>query len=266
MELGDEIGSGKTKTVYAHPLLSYLAILYFTDNITAGDGVKKDTILGKGEIDWRTNKNIFEGCLIPRGVPTHYRFSPEVRYTIVERLWPKDRVPLEVVGRRVATGSYLKRHPDIEEGTYFPQIVEEFFYKNDVLHDPMLDNAHLEVLTSEKKTGVYRKSKNLLRITFLALEAQLAKLGHQLIDLKIEVGYFGNPPKLKVVDEITAGSLRVWPFADGVNKLDTSQSNVLLQLNKAGMLDKQTYRNGKSLESVKEGFELFAELTDKFER
>ena len=262
MITGEQIAEGKTKIVYAHPGDLNLAILYFTDNITAGDGVKKDTIPGKGVIDWRTNKNIFERCLIPNAIPTHYVSSPEVGYAVVRNM--RRRVALEVVGRRVATGSFLDLYPDVREGKYFPNLVTQFFYKDDPLHDPLLDERFLKVIEQKKKTDVYSQATNRLTGTFLALEAALAKQRHQLIDLKIEVGYVGEPPELVVVDEITTGSLRVWPFAEGVDTLDTSQENVLSQLNKGGMLDKQIYREGGPLDRVKSKFEVFAELTDRF--
>jgi phosphoribosylaminoimidazole-succinocarboxamide synthase len=260
MNLGPIISQGKTKVVYAHPTDPNLAILYFTDNITAGDGVKKDIVPGKGLIDWRTNKNIFQ-LLEREFVPTHYVTSPEPQYSIVRRM--SRRVPLEVVGRRVGTGSYLDKYPDVKEGKYFPNLVVQFFYKDDGLHDPELDSRFIQVLTEKEKTDVFQLAREHLKKTFVVLENALAKQRHQLIDLKIEVGY-AHPEELVVVDEVTTGSLRVWPFADGVNELDSSQSNVLYQLNKGGMLDKQIYREGGPLDKVKSKFEVFAELTDMF--
>lgn len=260
MKVGPQIGGGKTKIVYADPSNPDLAILYFTDTITAGDGIKRDVIAGKSAIDWRTNKNIFERCLVANKIPTHYISSPEVGYTVVKNM--TRRVPLEVVGRRIATGSYGDRHPEVKEGTYFPQLIVEFFYKDDFLHDPKLDDLHIAVM--RKKTDLYDVAKQHLINTFIALENAFAKQQHQLVDIKIEVGYVGEPQELVVVDEISAGSFRLWPFADGVKVLDTTQPNVLSQLNKGGMKDKQIYREGGGLEKVKKGFELIAEMTDNF--
>jgi len=266
MIIGPIIGEGKTKIIYEYPADKKLAILYFKDDITAGDGAKRDIIPGKGEIDWRTNKNIFERCLKPSLVPTHYISSPEKRYTIVKRMVKKAN--LEIVGRRVATGSYLDRHTGIKEGNYFQDLIVEFFYKDDYLHDPLLDINHIDIMTSKGKTDVYKRSKELLLATFLPLEAALTKFKYQLIDLKIEVGLIagdeGKDHELVVVDDVTAGSLRVWPYLDGVDVLDTSQLNVLSQLNREGMLDKQVYREGGPLEKVKSLFKLFAEVTDRF--
>src|SRR5689334_21065417 len=47
-------------------------------------------------------------------------------------------IPLEVIIRRVATGSYLKRYPNIKEGTRFEQPIVEFTFKDDSKGDPLI--------------------------------------------------------------------------------------------------------------------------------
>ncbi|MBU3958071.1 MAG: hypothetical protein KKB25_03270 [Nanoarchaeota archaeon] len=256
MRVGRKINEGKTKIVYEDPDIKGTVFLYFKDSITAGDGAKKDEINEKGLIHWRTNKNIFELLTFKEGVPTHYIRSPEEGYAEVLRLDKK--YDLEIVGRRVATGSYLVRHPDAREGDCFNPIVAEFFYKDDELNDPKLDDSHIAVL--KNKNPVFSESEKLLKKTFCILEDAFAKQKHQLIDIKIEVGEIGG--KIVVTDEITADSLRLWPYA--VENPDFSKKNVLDQLDKSGMKDKQLFREGKSKEIIKRGFEQIAEMTDSF--
>ena len=105
---------------------------------------------------------------------------------------------------------------------------------------------------------------------FLLLEEAFARENHQYIDQKIEVGiifngqrYDSQQSQIVLVDEITAGSMRVWPYAKA--NPDLSQPNVLSELDKSGMKDKQLYREGKSLDQVKKGFEQIMEMTARFE-
>lgn len=256
MFVGQKINEGKTKIVYEDPDNKGTVFLYFKDSITARDGAKKDEIKGKGLIHWRTNKNIFELLTFKEGVPTHYVRSPEERYAEVLRLDKK--YALEVVGRRVATGSYLARHPEAREGDFFNPIVLEFFYKDDELNDPKLDDSHIAIL--KNKNPVFSESEKLLKKAFDVLENAFAKQKHQLVDIKIEVGEVNG--KIVVTDEITADSLRLWPYA--VKNPDFSKKNVLDQLDKSGMKDKQLFRESKSNEIVKRGFEQIAEMTDSF--
>lgn len=256
------IAEGKTKIIYPYIASATEVVMFFKDAITAGDGEKKDVIAGKGLIDAITNANIFR-YLNSQNIPTHFIAADKEnpRYQLVKSL---DRaIPLEVVARRVATGSYLKRHPEVEEGDYLPGLVVEFFYKDDGLHDPMLDETHVKVLA--EKTPVYEQATQLAMETFLVLEGAFEKQHHQLIDMKIEVGYPDAPTgNLVVTDEITTGSFRLWPYSDLSRTELFLTENVMNQLNRDGMLDKQLYREGHPLAEVKEKFERVKVLTDNF--
>lgn len=259
--LGETLADGKTKTIYEHSEDPNLVVMYFKDDITAGDGAKHDVMEGKGVLHWEANKNMFE-LLNRNDIPTHYVSSPTERYSVVKKL--EEKYELEVVARRIATGSYLKRYPEAIKGDLFDSLVVEFFYKDDVLNDPMVDERHLKVL--KKKNKIYNESDKLVRDVFHTLEHAFEKQDHQLIDLKIEVGRVED--EVLVTDEITPDSFRLWPWTGKQKLIDIigsgSNLNVIECLNEKGMKDKQLYREGKGLGKVKSGFETITEMTKEF--
>src|SRR6266508_1584484 len=104
MDLGPKLAEGKTKIIYAHPSESHLAVMVQKDSISAGDGARRNTIAGKGARSGRTAANVFT-LLNGSGLATHYLDSPEPSVMVVRRC---RMIPLEVVMRRLTTGSYLK--------------------------------------------------------------------------------------------------------------------------------------------------------------
>jgi phosphoribosylaminoimidazole-succinocarboxamide synthase len=95
---------------------------------------------------------------------------------------------------------------------------------------------------------------------FLHLEIAFAQFDVQLIDMKLEYGIIEGTVYL--IDEITGGSFRLWPYAH--KNPDFSQSNVLKELNPDGRLDKDTYRMGEKIDNVLTKFEEIAKITAKF--
>src|SRR5215216_2522177 len=134
MELGPKLAEGKTKMIYAHASDPRLAVMVQKDSISAGDGARRNTIDGKGALSGRTAANVFR-LLNRAAIVTHFVAAPEPTVMIVRRC---DMIPIEVVMRRIATGSYLKRHPEIAEGTCFDPPLVEFFLKDDARHDPQI--------------------------------------------------------------------------------------------------------------------------------
>ena len=260
MKPGAILAEGKTKIIYANADNPETVLMYFKDDITAGDGEKHDEFKSSGEVNWRINKDIFE-LLNQKRISTHYIASPGRRYCEVHRL--EQKINLEIVVRRVAAGSYLKRYPEAREGDWFSEPKVEFFYKDDALNDPKVDEKHLELLL--KKNPIYDQALVSGKKVFLALEQAFAVQDYQLIDLKIEEGFVrnknGEPSQQVVIDDITAGSLRLWPYL-GSSLLPAP--NVLSQLDKEGMLDKQLYRDGKSQKATMAGFRKMAEITGRF--
>lgn len=249
MQLGPKLAEGKTKVVYAHPDDPALAILQHKDGITAGDGARRNVIPGKGELAGRTTAHVF--ALLKRaGIATHFVAAPEPALTVVQRCV---MIPLEVVTRRIATGSYLKRHPHVAEGTRFDPPLVEFFLKDDLRHDPQVDEQAIVgggVATAAETATMAATARQV----FAVLEQAWAAQDVTLVDLKIEFGRMGaaGSGPLLVADVIDNDSWRIWPGGA-----------------KAQMLDKQVYRNAPQvdaalLEEIRRRYALVADLTERF--
>ena len=251
-----KVAEGKTKIIYENPGDPKTAYMVFKDDITAGDGVKHDIIKGKALVDWKTNRDIFE-LLNRKGARTHYISSPKEKVVLVKKLDRK--INLEVVSRRIAAGSILK-WGKIAEGTRFDPVITQFHYKDDPLHDPMLDEKYIDYIVKAKEGTEYAEMHRLNAEIFLHLERAFAQFDVQLIDMKLEYGIIEGTVYL--IDEITGGSFRLWPYAH--KNPDFSQSNVLKELNPDGRLDKDTYRMGETVDNVLTKFEEIAKITAKF--
>ena len=251
-----KLNEGKTKIIYAYPGNPALVYMRFKDDITAGDGLKHDTIAGKALVDWQTNRDIFE-YLNRCGIRTHYVASPEEKVSVVKKLDRK--INLEVVSRRVAAGSILKWGKAVEGTRYDPPITQ-FHYKDDPLHDPLLDDDYIDYIGKTKGSDEYEQMRRLNVEVFVALEKAFAKFNVQLVDMKLEYGIIDN--EVYLIDEITGGSFRLWPYAKENPNLN--QANVLSELNPEGRLDKDTYRMGEELDQVFAKFRAIADITAKF--
>lgn len=257
MQFGPILTEGKTKIVYAHPTDPDLVILQHKDDITAGDGVRHSVIPGKGALAGRTTANVF--MLLNRaGIATHFVAAPEPGLTIARRC---TMIPLEVVQRRLATGSYLKRHPQLAEGTRFVPPLVEFFLKDDTRHDPLITPE--QIIAQELATEAeVQQMQDIGRQVFVLLEQAWNRLDVTLVDLKIEFGRVvsnavdasSTPPALLVADVIDNDSWRIWPGGE-----------------KSRMLDKQIYRNAAQvdaalLEDIYQRYRHVADLTDTFQK
>lgn len=244
MNLGEKLAEGKTKIVYAHPNDPTLAIIVHKDGISAGDGARRHIIPGKGALSGRTTANVFT-MLNHAGVATHFVAAPEPTVMIVRRC---AMIPLEVVNRRIATGSYIRRHPDVAEGTRFDPPLLEFFLKDDARHDPQITPEEIIAQGIADADDVERMASESRRV-FLLIEAAWAAQDVVLCDLKIEFGRDASSA-LVVADVIDNDSWRIWPGGA-----------------KERMLDKQVYRNmpvvtDEGLEQVRRLYEEVAQRTE----
>ena len=252
-----KLAEGKTKIIYENPENPKTVFMVFKDDITAGDGVKHDILEGKALLDWQTNRDIFE-YLNRMGVETHYIESPQKKISLVKKL--DQKIELEVVTRRVAAGSILK-WGNVNEGDRFDPLITQLHYKDDFLHDPMLDDRFIDHIIRDKGSQEFAVIKETNEKVFVLLEKAFAQFQVQLIDFKLEYGIVDN--KVLLIDEITGGSFRLWPFAKENPNLN--QPNVLSELDPSGRLDKDIYRRGEELSKVKSKFQIIADITAGFE-
>ena len=147
MEKKEQLYEGKAKKVYATEDPEKLIVSY-KDDATAFNGQKKGTIAGKGSINNRMS-NLLMQILEKAGVPTHYVQELNDRETVVKKV---AIVPLEVIIRNIAAGSFSQRY-GVEEGRVFDSPTIEFSYKNDDLGDPLINEYHalaLKLATKEE--------------------------------------------------------------------------------------------------------------------
>ena len=134
MEKREQLYEGKAKKVFATDQADRVIVSY-KDDATAFDGTKKGTIVGKGVVNNRMS-NYLMRLLEQQGVPTHYVEELNERETVVKKV---SIVPLEVIIRNISAGSFAKRY-GVEEGIVFDAPTIEFSYKNDDLHDPLIND------------------------------------------------------------------------------------------------------------------------------
>ncbi len=202
MEKREQLYEGKAKKVYATDDAAYVIVSY-KDDATALDGLKKGTITGKGVINNRMS-NYLMGMLGNAGVPTHLVKELNDRETLVKKV---KIVPLEVIIRNISAGSFAKRY-GVEEGIVFKSPTIEFSYKNDDLHDPLINEYHAMALGLATKEEI----ENIKAMAFKVnetLKAYFLSIGIKLVDFKLE---FGRLPDGKIVlaDEISPDTCRFW--------------------------------------------------------
>ena len=205
-----QLYEGKAKKIFLTDDPDILIVSY-KDSATAFNGEKKGSIKGKGEINNRMTNYLFR-LLEKEGIPTHYIKELSGRETAVKRV---EIVPLEVIIRNVAAGSFSKRL-GIAEGTVLKEPTIEFSYKNDALGDPLINSSFARALglASEEEIDTIKnyafKINQILKRIFLAA-------GLKLIDFKIEFGRYHD--KIILADEISPDTCRLWDVATN-EKLD----------------------------------------------
>ncbi|HTE58620.1 MAG TPA: phosphoribosylaminoimidazolesuccinocarboxamide synthase [Verrucomicrobiae bacterium] len=259
------LAEGKTKVILDNGHGEVL--IRSKDDITAGDGERHELLTGKAACSTRTTCNVF-ALLMLNDIPTHYRGHVD---DVTFRARRVRMIQLELVVRRIATGSYLKRHPDVQADTLLDDLVFEIFEKDDANHDPLMEfdfqretvrryDAKLplgEGLMSETPLAVtiysgvsptlLERLQEIAIRTFLVLEAAWASVGGTLFDFKVECGYDAATGQLLLADVIDNDS---WRLRFGQRTMD-----------------KQLFRDGEaSLPEIKLRYEevadLSAELTD----
>ena len=202
MEKLNQLYEGKAKRVYATEDPELLIVSY-KDDATAFNGLKKGTIAGKGVINNQMSNRLM-ARLADAGVPTHFVQELNDRETLVRKV---EIVPLEVIVRNIAAGSFSKRY-GVPEGVVFARPTVEFSYKNDDLGDPLLNTDHALAigLATEEEIAAIRKYA--LAVNDF-LRAFWAEAGVTLVDFKLEFGRTGDGTII-LADEISPDTCRLW--------------------------------------------------------
>ncbi len=202
MEKKEQLYEGKAKKVFATEDPN-LVIVSYKDDATAFNGLKKGTIAGKGVVNNRMTNYMFK-MLDKAGVPTHYVEELNDRETVVKKV---SIVPLEVIVRNVAAGSFSKRM-GVEEGSALKCPILEFSYKNDDLGDPFINDYYALALGLATKEEIDLITKYTFLINDFMVDF-FKKLNIDLIDFKIEFGKTADG-KIILADEISPDTCRFW--------------------------------------------------------
>ena len=197
-----QLYEGKAKKVFETDTEGVVIVSY-KDDATALDGLKKGTITGKGAINNRMSNYLMQ-LLEKEGIPTHFVEELSDRETAVKKV---SIVPLEVIVRNISAGHFAQRY-GVEEGIVFDEPTIEFSYKNDDLHDPLLNAYHAVALGLADKSEIQHIKSMAFRINDILKEFFKTKKV-KLVDFKME---FGRLPDGTVVlaDEISPDTCRFW--------------------------------------------------------
>lgn len=261
------LAEGKTKRIWEAG--QGQVIVESKNDLTAGDGAKHDVIAGKAAFSNQTNANVFR-LLKACGLPVAFvEELDETRF----RAEQCAMIPYEVVVRREAHGSFLKRHPELSKGHVFPRLLVEFFLKtsgkrwNDAVlpvDDPLVrfdgnralllrpdqpihqQTPFLELSDFLLRDPIDDRRNEMARIaakTFMVLEKAWQLLGGRLVDFKVEFGMSARG-ELRLADVIDNDSWRV--------------------VENDAYIDKQLYRDGAGLNAVTDAYRRVAALTSMF--
>tara|TARA_B100001142_G_C14314183_1_gene647810 strand:+ start:1427 stop:2143 length:717 start_codon:yes stop_codon:yes gene_type:complete len=198
---GELITTGKAKSLYASDQDDFL-IMHYRDDTSAFDGKKIESLEGKGTINNKFNAFIME-YLESEGIATHFVELLSETDSLVKRL---DMAPVECVVRNVAAGSICKRL-GLEEGIDLNPPTFEFFYKDDDLGDPMINEYHIKSFGWATEEQVDQMQIKTFEVN-TALKKLFSEAGMILVDYKLEFG--DSSGELLLGDEFTPDGCRVW--------------------------------------------------------
>ncbi len=202
VEKGRLLYEGKAKQLFETEDESILFVSY-KDSATAFNGEKKENIDGKGILNNKITTILFEQ-LKSKGIESHFVEQISDNEQLVRKV---DIIPLEVVVRNIAAGSLSKRL-GMEEGTPLKHTIVEFYYKDDELGDPILTNAHLELLALATPEEIDTLQSKALEINQV-LQPIFKEIGVTLVDIKLEFGKTATG-EILLADEISPDTCRLW--------------------------------------------------------
>ena len=201
MEKKELLYEGKAKKVYTTENPDVLIVDY-KDDATAFNGVKKGTIVGKGVVNNRMTNHIFK-MLEEKGIPTHFIEELSDGETAVKKV---EIVPLEVIVRNVAAGSFSKKL-GIEEGFRLLSPTLEFSYKNDELGDPMINDYYAVAIGAATREEIDKITELVFKINEILVD-YFKSIKVDLIDFKVEFGRYKG--QIILADEISPDTCRFW--------------------------------------------------------
>ncbi|WP_458455105.1 phosphoribosylaminoimidazolesuccinocarboxamide synthase [Methanobrevibacter sp.] len=213
------INSGKVKSVFTTDNEDEV-IIEFRDDMTAGDGERKEVMNNKGAYNALISAKIFK-VLEDEGVATQFIDLPEPNVMLAHKL---EMIPIEVIVRNIATGSLVRKYP-IANGTRLEPPIVQMDFKADEYHDPMLNDSIIKALGIATQEEIDILTEKALKINEI-LTKFFADAGIILVDYKVEFGK-DKDGNILLGDEISPHGCRLW------------DSETL------EMLDKELFRKGK---------------------
>ncbi len=193
---------GKAKRVFNTDDNNIYRIEY-KDEVTAGNGAKKDKMEGKGRLNNLITSYFFER-LAQDGVDSHFIERTSDTEQLVKKV---TIIPLEVVVRNFAAGSIVKRL-GFENGQVFEKPLVEFYYKEDALNDPFISDDHVKLLGLANDEDIAELKRQALIVNETLIKI-MNEMNLKLIDFKIEFGK-DSEGKILLADEISPDTCRIW--------------------------------------------------------
>ena len=234
------INSGKVKSVY-NTDDDDKVIIEFSDDMTAGDGARKEVMNNKGAYNAVISSKIFK-VLEENGIDTQFIDLPEPNVMVAKKL---EMIPIEVIVRNIATGSLVRRYP-IEDGTKLDPPLVQMDFKDDEYHDPMLNDSIIKALGIATQEEIDILTEKALKINEI-LTKFFADAGIILVDYKVEFGK-DKDGNILLGDEISPDGCRLW------------DSETL------EMLDKELFRKGKDDEVMDAYIEVYNRIMPEDEK
>ena len=203
MEKQELLYEGKGKRIWS-TINDDLLISEFKDDLTAFNAAKKGTESGKGALNNKISTELFK-MLADKGIDTHFVEFLDDNHMLHKKV---DIIMIEVVVRNIATGSLTKRL-GLEDGKELPFVLVEFYFKNDPLNDPILNDEHCLILDLVNNQAELDILKKLGRKVNSILKPYFFEKGLNLVDFKLEFGK-DKEGNIILADEISPDNCRFW--------------------------------------------------------
>ncbi len=206
MTAGTLLYEGKAKKIFTAERADEV-VHYFKDDATAFNAQKRGTIVDKGIINNKVSERLF-ALLEAEGIRTHFVKRLSDREMLTKKV---TIVPVEVVVRNIIAGSLAKRL-GLKEGDSIQPAIVEFYYKDDALGDPLVNDDHLRLMNIATP-ALLKDLRDLGHKINAVLKPFFAERQMRLVDFKLEFGVFHN--KLVLADEISPDTCRFWDMTTG---------------------------------------------------